>query len=226
MKQVPIFPLPNTVFFPRVKLPLHVFEPRYRQMTEDALAGDRLIVVALLKPGWDKDYYGIPPVHETATVGYVEQHESLPDGRYNIVLDGRERVRLVEEGEAEGSAPSGKLYRVSWTVAVPEEVPPLGSSIAREGSIRLRTLWQRLIDEIGAKSTGDFPVAPEASYEEIVNQIATFAALPPDGKQSLLEQDKLVERAQALESALEEQMLYWSAVKRFRDLSPDDPRLN
>ena len=56
MKKVPIFPLPNVVFFPRVVLPLHVFEPRYLQMTEDALAGEKLLAGALLRPGFEKDY--------------------------------------------------------------------------------------------------------------------------------------------------------------------------
>ena len=62
---IPIFPLPNVVLFPNVFLPLHIFEPRYREMVGDALAGDRMIGMTLLKPGWEHEYEGRPPVYAT-----------------------------------------------------------------------------------------------------------------------------------------------------------------
>lgn len=223
MKKVPIFPLPNVVFFPRVVLPLHVFEPRYLQMTEDALAGEKLLAVALLRPGFEKDYYGNPPVHDTATIGRIEHHESLGEGRYNIALTGLERVRLVE-GPRDDDAE--KPYRTSWTVADPEQVPPESSAIVSERQLRLQSLWSRLIVEIGVEEDEDSPIESDLSFEGLVNRIATSVALSAEEKQSLLELSNLVERAKALETTLQEQILYWSAIQRFRNLSPNDPRVN
>ena len=94
---LPLFPLPNVVLFPNVFLPLHIFEPRYREMVADALAGDRLIGMVLLRPGWEHDYEGRPPVYPIGCSGVITHVERLPDGRYNIVLRGLERFRIVEE---------------------------------------------------------------------------------------------------------------------------------
>jgi Lon protease-like protein len=226
MKRVPIFPLPNTVFFPRVKMSLHIFEPRYRQMTADALSGERLIVIVLLRPGWEEEYYESPPVHETATLGYLEQYEQLPDGRYNILLDGLERVRLVE-GPADAEAlPQEKLYRLSWVASAPEKMPHAGSPAEVEGRIRLRSLWQKLIDESGIHDAEQSDIRTEAPFDELVNQMATYAGLSTETKQSLLELDDLIARGKGLESALQEQLKYWSTLNKFRELAPEDPHLN
>src|SRR3977135_4083932 len=94
---LPLFPLPNVVLFPNVFLPLHIFEPRYREMVADALTSDRMIGMVLLRPGWEGDYEGRPPVYPVACSGVITHVERLPDGRYNIVLRGLERVRIIEE---------------------------------------------------------------------------------------------------------------------------------
>src|SRR5947208_12924499 len=92
-----LFPLTNLVLFPHVMQPLHVFEPRYRQMTADALAGDRLIALALLKPGWEPDYEGRPDLFPVACLGRIVAEQKLEDGRFNILLRGLARVRMVKE---------------------------------------------------------------------------------------------------------------------------------
>src|SRR5881275_1305729 len=96
---LPLFPLPNVVLFPNVFLPLHIFEPRYREMVADALASDRLIGMVLLKPGWERDYEGRPPVYPIGCSGVITHAEELPDGRYNIVLRGVERFRILDEDD-------------------------------------------------------------------------------------------------------------------------------
>src|SRR5437868_12939738 len=83
-----LFPLPKLVLFPGAMQPLHIFEPRYRQMTADALAGDRLIAMVLPRPGWEKDYYGRPAIHTTACIGTITSDQRLDDGRFNILLRG------------------------------------------------------------------------------------------------------------------------------------------
>lgn len=100
-----LFPLPNLVFFPHALQPLHIFEPRYRQMTADALAGDKLIALVLLQPGWEKTYESSPQLHSMACLGRVVADQLMPDGRYNLLLRGLSRVRIIEE------APLEKLYR-------------------------------------------------------------------------------------------------------------------
>jgi len=100
-----LFPLPNLVLFPWVVQPLHIFEPRYRQMLADALAGDRLISIVLLKPDWEEDYHLKPSIHSVACLGKVFKEERLADGRYNLYLHGLQRIRILEE------ISSNKLYR-------------------------------------------------------------------------------------------------------------------
>jgi Lon protease-like protein len=94
---IPIFPLPNVVLFPNVLLPLHIFEPRYREMTADALAGDRIIGMSLLQPGFEPDYEGRPAVYPVGCAGVITHAERLPDGRYNMVLRGIEKFRIESE---------------------------------------------------------------------------------------------------------------------------------
>jgi Lon protease-like protein len=96
---LPIFPLPNVVLFPNVFLPLHIFETRYREMVADALASDRLIGMVLLRPGWERDYEGRPPVYPIGCSGVITHVERLPDGRYNVVLRGLERFRISGEDD-------------------------------------------------------------------------------------------------------------------------------
>ncbi|HZZ81753.1 MAG TPA: LON peptidase substrate-binding domain-containing protein, partial [Gemmataceae bacterium] len=105
--KVRLFPLPNLVFFPQVMQPLHIFEPRYRQMTADALEGDRFIALVLPRPGWEKEYAGKPEIHSVACLGRILAEHKLDDGRFNILLRGIARIRILEE------ATTDKLYRVA-----------------------------------------------------------------------------------------------------------------
>src|SRR5262245_26279697 len=114
---LPIFPLPNVVLFPNVFLPLHIFEPRYRQMVNDALAGDRLIGMVLLQPGYEKDYERSPNVYEVGCAGLITHVERLSDGRFNLVLRGLARFRIV--GEENPS--STLLYRRALIAPIAED---------------------------------------------------------------------------------------------------------
>lgn len=94
---VPLFPLPNVVLFPRAVLPLHIFEERYKAMTADALRGDGVIAMAMLKAGWEKCYYAAPSIEPVVCVGKILTHEKLPDGKYNFLLQGIARAKVVDE---------------------------------------------------------------------------------------------------------------------------------
>ena len=101
---IPLFPLPTTVFYPNTFLPLHIFEPRYRSMVADVLEKSGKIGMILLKAGWEKDYHGTPEIMTIGCVGKIERHSQLPEGKYNILLSGLHRFRILQEIE-------GKLYR-------------------------------------------------------------------------------------------------------------------
>src|SRR3954468_5096702 len=96
-REIALFPLPNCVLFPGVVQPLHIFEPRYREMLREALAGQSAIGMALLMPGWEQDYYGCPAIHRRLCVGRVIAHEQLADGKYNLLLQGVMRADVVSE---------------------------------------------------------------------------------------------------------------------------------
>ena len=94
---IPIFPLPNVVFFPDTYLPLHIFEPRYQEMVSDVSQVGQCIGMVLLKEGWEDDYYENPPVETLGCVGRIKSIQSLDDGRSNIVLHGLQRFDIEEE---------------------------------------------------------------------------------------------------------------------------------
>lgn len=96
---VRLFPLPSLVLFPHVMQPLHIFEPRYRTLLEDALQSDGLIAMATLAPGWEVDYEGRPPLYPTACLGRIATHRQLDDGTYNVLMVGLRRVKLLGEVE-------------------------------------------------------------------------------------------------------------------------------
>jgi hypothetical protein len=115
LSAVPLFPLPNIVLFPRAILPLHIFEERYKQMTADVLEGERLIAMALLKRGWEQNYYQQPAIEPIVCVGTIVSHERLADGNYNFLLQGHTRAKVVREFGDKG-------YRLA-ELEVLEEMP-------------------------------------------------------------------------------------------------------
>jgi len=111
---VKIFPLPSVVLFPGAAVPLHIFEPRYRQMVRESLAGDRVLALAQLVPGWEGDYQGRPPMRPLCCVGVIGWHEVLDEGRFNVIVQGVVRARILEERSPE--AP----YRVARVSPLPD----------------------------------------------------------------------------------------------------------
>ena len=103
---LPIFPLPDVTLFPNTMLPLHVFEARYRAMVTDALSRDCRLAVVMLKPGYETHYEGKPAVHAIAGAGEIVKWERLPTGRYNMLVQGRWRIRIERE------LPTDTLYRM------------------------------------------------------------------------------------------------------------------
>jgi uncharacterized protein len=112
-RPVPLFPLPNCVLFPGVVQPLHIFEPRYKEMIADALEDQSAVGLVLLKPGWEKNYYSNPAIHSLLCVGKIVAHELLEDGKYNLLLHGMNRCKLTSERKR-------GLYRIAELDPLPE----------------------------------------------------------------------------------------------------------
>jgi uncharacterized protein len=189
---LPLFPLPNAVLFPNVFMPLHIFEPRYRAMVTDALAGDRIIGMVLLKPGFEADYEGRPPVYAHGCAGVITHSEALPDGRFNIVLRGIEKFRITGEDVS-------RPYRLAHVEPIPEAVAEADRPILRRDRQRLEALLAAAIERGGADPK--FP--PAVADEDLVNALAQYLALEPLERQALLERDGVLARGRALVELLE-----------------------
>jgi hypothetical protein len=193
---IPIFPLPNVVLFPGVFLPLHIFEPRYREMVADALDGDRLIGMVLLRPGWEGDYEDRPAVYPIGCAGVITHHEQMPDGRYNIVLRGLEKFKVLDEEDS-------KTYRLA-------HVQPLLETIPAEDRDEIRAARERLEALLVPQPSGrgaDRKLPPAMGDEDLVNTLAQYMELEPLEKQALLEREGLLARCRSLIELLEMKMI-------------------
>jgi len=135
-----VFPLPNAALFPGALLPLHVFEARYRDLVRDALSSSKTLAIARLKPGFESDYEGRPPVYEVCGAGRIIEHTAHRDGRYHILLRGISRVRIVRE------LPPATLYRVVRGEVI-DDLPvdaALGSALEQ----KIHQLWTALGPEL------------------------------------------------------------------------------
>jgi len=188
---IPIFPLPNVVLFPNVFLPLHVFEPRYRAMVRDALATDHIIGMVLLRPGYERNYEGRPPVYPIGCAGVITHSEALPDGRFNIILKGMEKFKMTGED-------SSQPYRLAHVEAVPDVTGDECTKIAAH---------RRRLESLVASATEHGrldPKFPEAvPDQDLVNALAQYFAFEPLERQALLECNGVLSRCLALIELLE-----------------------
>ena len=194
--EIPIFPLPNVVLFPSVFLPLHIFEERYKDMVGDALAGDRIIGMVLLREGWDRDPGASPRVYDVGCSGLITHADRLPDGRYNIVLRGLEKFRIVGEDHS-------RSYRLA-------RVEPIAEDDAGAAGDELRAQRRRLehlLNQRFAATGADSRVPREMSDSDLVNALAQYLEFEPVEKQALLQRDGLIERCRSLADLLEMKIL-------------------
>ena len=186
---LPVFPLPNVLLFPHVFLPLHIFEPRYSAMVDDALEGDRIIGMTLLKPDWESDYDVRPPIYPVGCAGLITSAQRHPDGRYNIVLRGLEKFRVLGEDIS-------KPYRLAQIQ--PVEEPP-----CRELEV-MRRERRRLEHLILSASQPDEPITPPSMPDEdFINALAQYLQFEPVEKQALLEVPDALTRCRSVIDLLE-----------------------
>jgi Lon protease-like protein len=192
-ERIPLFPLPNVVFFPKTYLPLHVFEPRYRQMVADAAIGGQCIGMALLKEGWEEQYDGNPPIFAVGCVGRLASVQTLPDGRSNILLQGLERYEVREEFYEK----SYREARVSLKLRDRDFLmdPPLRRYL-------MEVLHEYLQADEEASPLHSL-VRPDVSDEVFVNSLSTYLDCTPLEKQFLLEAEHLAQQARRLSDLIQ-----------------------
>lgn len=199
---IPIFPLPNVVFFPRTSLPLHIFEPRYREMCADANASGQCIGMALLKEGWEQDYYGNPPIFAVGCVGRLAGVHRLPDGRLNIVLQGLQRYEIQEQLY-------GKSYRQARITLKPSGAGGVLEPSVKSELVRLLTQYLR------AREVGDqwreF-CRPDVEDEILVNNLSAYLDFTPLEKQFLLEAESLLQQARRLSDLIRFKIHEWEGA--------------
>jgi Lon protease-like protein len=180
--ELPIFPLPNVVFFPHTLLPLHIFEPRYRKMLADCLAGERRLAVVLLRPGWEADYYERPPAYSVAGAGEVVEFELLPDGRSNIVLQGLGRIVI------EGEIPSPKPYRIAQAWWLEDVYPSAGEGQLAPYTERLRQMCGLLLSTLPQPVPGLVKLLTERdSPGAFADRVSSLVVHEMEARQRLLE---------------------------------------
>lgn len=179
--QVPVFPLPKLVLFPGTYLPLHIFEPRYRDMLKDTLAGDqRLIAVVQLKPGWEPSYESNPAIYDVAGIGRIVQHTHNADGTYDIVLEALARAHLSE------LAADGLRYRRATATVLRERAPEGG--VQQSDVSSLLSLATRVAAIVKRALPGFTMQAEQDDTPALLSdRIADQFVLDPAARQDLLE---------------------------------------
>jgi Lon protease-like protein len=196
--RIPLFPLENVVLLPEGAVPLHIFEPRYRQMMEDALAGDRRIGMIAVRPEHAHEMAGDPPLYEVGCAGFVTEHQRLADGRFHLVLRAAHRFRVLRELPRDGA----RLYRVAEIEAL-DDGPgePAAAARARD---RVVELLDRLAERLlGAERSVDAQQLRALGLAQFAAGVAQAVALPTREKQALLEADSVQARLERLASALD-----------------------
>jgi len=219
LKQIPVFPLPNIVFFPNTIVPLYVFEDRYKKLVADVLnTPDKLLSIVLLKPGWEKNYFENPPVYNVAGLGRIVQSEILPDNKYNILLQGIARIKILE-----------------WTQMFPYRIAK--AEILREKIIiskELDVLFSRLVAYCW-ELTEDFPEARELLKNYLLTSpdagvladiTAHYLNITFEQKQQILSTANVIKRLKLINNYAGNILQIRKTIKNARDKVPINPKWN
>jgi uncharacterized protein len=192
-----LFPLPDLVLFPYAAQALHVFEPRYRQLMDDALQDDRLIGMALLQPGWEEYYHKRPPIHPIICLCRIHREERLPDGRWNLLLQGVARARVETELKTE------RLYRIARVHLVQEEAVALPQTAGqlRRQLVEVAGLW--FGGQAAALAQLNKLLHSELSLGALCDIFGFNLPIAVEVKQQLLEDAEVEQRARRLVAHLE-----------------------
>lgn len=194
---LPLFPLPGVVFLPSTLLPLHVFEPRYRKLVADCIAGNGIFAVPLLQEGWQSDYEGRPPVHEVTGLGRIVRHQDLPDGRYNLLVLGLGRARILDE------LPTDEPYRVAHAALLEDRIPAGGEERVRQTIDQLRLVSGQIMRAHPTLAPEFARVLENArGSAQLVDMLAHLVLRESSDRQTYLEMDDLLARADLVTGGL------------------------
>ncbi|MEO8268887.1 MAG: LON peptidase substrate-binding domain-containing protein [Aureliella sp.] len=200
--RVRLFPLPNLVLFPHVVQPLHIFEPRYCEMLQDALAGDRLIAMVLLEQGWEHQYQqGRSAISQAVCVGKIISHSPTEDQRHNILLVGIKRARIVRELEPL------RPFREA-EVQLLEDLYPPDEAEQRPALVEhLQELFQHFVPEgLAAQESFQQLMGKQLPLGILTDTIAYALQLPLAIKQQLLAEANVDIRSRLLTRCLEQKI--------------------
>ena len=201
LPRLPLFPLPHTVLFPGALLPLHIFEPRYREMVRDALTSHRLLAVVLITDPATVDAHGNPVLASVGGVGELVEHAELSGGRYNILLRGRARVRLTE-------LPFEPPYRTASATVMEEQ----GGEVSRASFSALLSTATAFASLVRDRDRSfDFRLPRDASPGLTADLCAHYLVLDPRERQIILETRDAPTRVQRVTDALALQRLSLSS---------------
>lgn len=214
--EIPIFPLPNVVLFPRTILPLHIFEERYLTMVADVLQGNRRIGITLLRPGWERSPLGEADVHPVGGLGQVSQFQKREDGKYDVILSGVARFRIVE-------LVSETPYRRARVELLDDHYQerPEDAAFALQLVARFRQLagLEHMAPE-------DQEVLEKADLTTLVNSVCSALRISPHDKQTLLEIDDVRVRAEAVVAVVNQMLSQKRFLDQFVHLRPEEPGWN
>ena len=195
---IPLFPLPNVVFFPKTYLPLHIFEPRYREMVQDTENQDRPIGMVLLKEGWKNNYYGNPDICSEGCAGELSTVQRLEDGRFNIILKGLFKFSVKDQ-----------FFDKSYRQAL---VEPFAQDKTQENfPLKLREDLSAILKKMVNRGKGDDPflslLKKGTDDETFVHMLSYSLPLTSLEKQFLLESESLVQQTKRLIELIQFQTL-------------------
>ncbi len=197
---VPVFPLPDVVLFPHVRLTLHVFELRYRTLVRDALSRGRTFAIATLRPGYERDYHGSPAFHPLGCLARIETVEWLPNDCYDIQVTGGDRLRL---GEVVREFPYRACRAEPLPVTPYDADDPLAGMERHALLAAVKPLLAR-----GAEAWFAPPVvADDAPFEAVVNTLAQSLRVDTSARLELLALDGVFDRARRLHEHLRRMQL-------------------
>ncbi len=183
LSRLSVFPLSGAILFPRMQLPLHIFEPRYRALVSDAMARDRRIAMIQPREGGDN-----PALFQVGCVGHIAQVEALDDGRYNLILEGKTKFRMIRELSV--TTP----FRQIEAELESEEAEDQMLALAARASLEQES--RKFADAQGYAV--DWESVSRLDDEALVNGIAQIAPFDAAAKQALLEASDLSTRAELI----------------------------
>jgi len=196
-KRISLFPLPASVFYPKTVLPLHIFEPRYRDMVTHSIESGQWIGMVLLEPGYEKEYFGGPAIKPIGCAGNLEKWDRLEDGKYNILLRGQSRFRVVREV---GDRP--------FREAEVELLPAINDRPYAENDpemVRLMNTYQQFTELLPDTNPqiAELELSGSDTLGEVVDLLAYLLELPPHQQQQLVEEPDALKRHQTVMSHLQ-----------------------